>query len=159
MLERALKIDEKVYGPDHPNVAIRCQQPRLGPAGSGRAPGSQEVLREGSENRREGLRAGSSQCGHQMSTTSARSCRTWASCRKPGNAIERALKIDEKVYGPDHPNVASDVNNLGTVLQDLGELQEARKYFERALRICRQKLGEDHPTTKIIKRNLKLLDS
>ena len=37
-------------------------------------------------------------------------------------AYERALAIDEAVYGPDHPNVASRVNNLGGVLQDLGDL-------------------------------------
>lgn len=47
------------------------------------------------------------------------------------SAIARALKIDKAVYGPDHPNVARDVNNLGSVLQALGELQEARKCFER----------------------------
>jgi tetratricopeptide (TPR) repeat protein len=49
--------------------------------------------------------------------------------------FERASKIDEKVYGPDHPDVANDVNNLGLVLKDLGDLQEARECFERALKI------------------------
>ena len=31
-------------------------------------------------------------------------------------ANERALKIDETTFGPDHPNVATDLNNLGLVL-------------------------------------------
>ena len=31
-------------------------------------------------------------------------------------AFERALAIDEKSFGPDHPEVATDVNNLGVVL-------------------------------------------
>ena len=35
-------------------------------------------------------------------------------------AYERALKIDEAAFGPDHPDVAIDVNNLGSVLKDLG---------------------------------------
>ena len=35
-------------------------------------------------------------------------------------AFERALAIDEKTFGPDHPDVATDVNNLGMVLQDPG---------------------------------------
>ena len=39
---------------------------------------------------------------------------------------ERALTIDENVYGPYHPNVAIDVNNLGSVLKDLGDLQGAK---------------------------------
>jgi tetratricopeptide (TPR) repeat protein len=54
--------------------------------------------------------------------------------------------------------VAIRVNNLGLVLQDLGELQEARKCFERALKILQAKLGEDHPNTKIVANNLKSLD-
>ena len=36
---------------------------------------------------------------------------------------------------PDHPDVAIDVNNLGSVLRALGGLAGARKAFERALRI------------------------
>ncbi|HUV37094.1 MAG TPA: FxSxx-COOH system tetratricopeptide repeat protein, partial [Patescibacteria group bacterium] len=47
--------------------------------------------------------------------------------------LERALAIDEKIYGPDHPEVATDVNNLGGVLQDQGDLAGAREHFERAL--------------------------
>ena len=37
--------------------------------------------------------------------------------------FERALAIGEKAYGPGHPNVATMVNNLGSVLQDLGDLR------------------------------------
>ena len=59
--------------------------------------------------------------------------------------LERALKIDEQVYGPDHPDVARDVNSLGGVLQDQGEFQEARKCYERALKIDEQVYGPDHP--------------
>lgn len=42
-------------------------------------------------------------------------------------ALQKALKIDEQVYGPDHPTVAIRVNNLGLVLRDLGDFQEAKK--------------------------------
>jgi len=37
--------------------------------------------------------------------------------------FERALAIGEKAYGPDHRMVARDVNNLGSVLRDLGDLR------------------------------------
>ena len=30
---------------------------------------------------------------------------------------QRALTINEKVYGPDHPNVAIDANNIGRFLR------------------------------------------
>ena len=52
--------------------------------------------------------------------------------------LERALKIDEAAFGPDHPNVAIDVNNLGGVMQDLGDLAGARVMYERALEIKRK---------------------
>ncbi len=68
--------------------------------------------------------------------------------------FERALKIDEQVYGKDHPSVAIRVNNLGLVLHDKGELQKARKCFERAQNIFRDRLGEDHPSTRIVAGNL-----
>jgi len=62
-------------------------------------------------------------------------------------AYERALAICEAVFGPDHPNVATVINNLGQVLGDLGDLEGAREAHERALDIREQKLGENHPDT------------
>jgi tetratricopeptide (TPR) repeat protein len=81
-----------------------------------------------------------------------------AEYKRAKKLYERALKIDEKVYGPDHPTVATMANNLGGVLNDLGELQEARKLYERALKIRREKLGEDHPATKRSAKNLNAID-
>ncbi|MEA3301793.1 MAG: FxSxx-COOH system tetratricopeptide repeat protein, partial [Pseudomonadota bacterium] len=40
--------------------------------------------------------------------------------------FERALSLAEEAYGPDHPEVATIVNNLGSVLQALGDLQGAK---------------------------------
>jgi tetratricopeptide (TPR) repeat protein len=71
--------------------------------------------------------------------------------------FERALKIDEEAYGPDHPEVATDVNNLGGVLQDLDDLKGAKEHYERALAIFRKSLGEDHPSTATVRNNLELL--
>ena len=71
--------------------------------------------------------------------------------------FERALGIGEAVYGPDHPNVATFVNNLGTVLRELGDLKGARECYERALGICRRVYGEKHPKTQLVLRNLKAL--
>ena len=69
-------------------------------------------------------------------------------------SLMRALSIDEKVFGPDHPNVAIDVNNLGGVLQALGELQESRECLERALKIDEKVHGPDHPRVAIRVSNL-----
>jgi len=70
------------------------------------------------------------------------------------SAYERALEIDEKVYGPDHPEVATMVNNLGGVLRALGDLAGAKKSYERALEIADKAYGSDHPTVAIRVNNL-----
>ncbi|MFZ5909788.1 MAG: tetratricopeptide repeat protein [Chloroflexota bacterium] len=72
-------------------------------------------------------------------------------------AYERALRIAETAFGPDHPNVARNVNNLGLVLQDLGDLAGARACFERALRIAETAFGPDHPTVATDVNNLGLV--
>jgi tetratricopeptide (TPR) repeat protein len=50
---------------------------------------------------------------------------------------ERALAIREQVLGPDHPDTAHSLNNLGYLLQAQGDLAGAKPYYERALQIFR----------------------
>ena len=40
--------------------------------------------------------------------------------------------------------------NLGLVLQDLDEMQEARICLENVLKIFRERIGEDHQGTKAV---------
>src|SRR5438094_320413 len=68
--------------------------------------------------------------------------------------FERALAIDEKALGPDHPTTAPSLNNLAYLLQAQGDLAAARPLFERALAICEKALGPDHPDTVTVRRNL-----
>ena len=65
--------------------------------------------------------------------------------------------IDEGVYGPEHPNVATMVNNLGGVLRAQGDLARARSCFQRALAIWEKSFGSDHPHTAIARDNLAAL--
>lgn len=60
---------------------------------------------------------------------------------------ERALQIDEKVFGPDHPKVANRASNLGQILMDRGDLAGARRQMERALRIFQNTYGLEDPRT------------
>jgi Tfp pilus assembly protein PilF len=62
---------------------------------------------------------------------------------------ERALVIDELIYGQDHPETAASLNNLGMILNELGKLQEAKDYFERALALNVASYGPNHPKTAI----------
>ncbi|MDF2744436.1 MAG: ATP/GTP-binding protein [Actinomycetia bacterium] len=78
-------------------------------------------------------------------------CRVW---KGAGELYERALAIGEAALGPDHPTVATYRNNLGSVLQDLGDLEGARAQLERALTIGEAALGPDHPDVGIWRNNL-----
>jgi tetratricopeptide (TPR) repeat protein len=60
---------------------------------------------------------------------------------------ERALAIDEKVRGPEHPDTASRLNNLAALLKDQGDLAGARPLYERALAIREKVLSPEHPDT------------
>jgi len=58
---------------------------------------------------------------------------------------ERALAVWEGALGPDHPKVATALNNLGLVFHAKGRYEEARRHHLRALSIWEKALGPDHP--------------
>jgi tetratricopeptide (TPR) repeat protein len=146
--EHALAIDEAVFGPEHPNVAIRVNNlggvlRDLGDLGGARAAFERALAID------EAL------YGPDHPDVAIRANNLGLVLKDLGDlagaraALERALAIDEAVYGPDHPKVAIRVNNLGSVLKDLGDLAGARAAFERALAIREKALGPDHPDTAI----------
>ena len=55
------------------------------------------------------------------------------------------LAIDEKALGPEHPDVATDLNNLAALYQLLGRYEVAEPLYERALAIKEKTLGREHP--------------
>jgi hypothetical protein len=67
---------------------------------------------------------------------------------------ERALAIHERVDGPEHPDVATILTNLGKLLYNLGESSAARPLLERALAIRQKVLGPEHPDTVRSRENL-----
>jgi tetratricopeptide (TPR) repeat protein len=59
--------------------------------------------------------------------------------------LERALRLKEAAHGPDDPELATTLINLGNVLHQLGEPAAAREHLERALRLLEAAHGPDHP--------------
>ncbi len=66
----------------------------------------------------------------------------------------RALVIDEGNYGPNHPTVARDLNNLAGLLEATNRLGEAEPLYRRALAIAERSHGPDHPTVAIALNNV-----
>jgi tetratricopeptide (TPR) repeat protein len=61
------------------------------------------------------------------------------------------------VLGSEHPNTATSLNNLGSLLQVQGDLAGAKPYLERALAISEAVLGPQHPYIATGLNNLGLL--
>jgi len=53
-----------------------------------------------------------------------------------------------------HPDISSTINNLGVLLRDQGNYEEAINYYREALDIRRATLGEYHPNTAFSHLNL-----
>ncbi len=69
-------------------------------------------------------------------------------------ALKRAIAIAEKVYGPDHQEVAIPASNIGQILKDQGDLVGALQYTQRALAIDEKIYGPDHPNVAIRVNNI-----
>ena len=59
--------------------------------------------------------------------------------------VQQALAIYEKALGPDHPDVATAVNNLALLYDKQDRTAEAEPLYKRALAIDEKALGPDHP--------------
>lgn len=55
------------------------------------------------------------------------------------------LHIDSTTYGYNHPNVARNFNNIGTVLLAKGDHRGALSMFQNGLKIDESHFGRDHP--------------
>ena len=67
---------------------------------------------------------------------------------------KRALAIREKALGPDHPEVATSLSNLGTLYGSQGQYNQAEPLYRRALAIDEKALGPDHSDVAAILVNL-----
>lgn len=59
--------------------------------------------------------------------------------------MRRALSINESSHGPDHYEVAIDLNNLAVLLQATNRFAEAESLMRRALSIDKSSYGPEHP--------------
>ncbi len=58
---------------------------------------------------------------------------------------KRAIEIGEKTLGPEHPLLATYIDNLATVYEDQGKYSKAEPLYKRAIAIDEKALGPEHP--------------
>jgi len=56
--------------------------------------------------------------------------------QETGHLLEQVLKIQEKLLGPEHPDLAQTLNNLGVLRHTQGRHAEAEAFYLWALEIC-----------------------
>ena len=152
LLRRALAIDEKSYGSDHPEVATDLNNL----AGLLRPSEAEPLFRRALAIDEKSYGPDHPEVATDLNNLAVLLSQT----NRPSEAeplYRRALAIDEKSYGPDHPNVAIRLDNLALLLQGTNRLSEAEPLFGRALAIDEKRYGPDHPTTERIRTNLRSL--
>ena len=65
-----------------------------------------------------------------------------------------AMRLTERLYGPQHASVAEGANNLAEMYRMLGRFEEALQLYERALKITQITEGPDNILTAAILNNL-----
>ena len=61
--------------------------------------------------------------------------------------FQEALRVRQKVLGPEHPDTAQSFNNLAWLYRVMGEYDKAEPLYQEALRIRRKVLGPENPLT------------
>jgi len=67
---------------------------------------------------------------------------------------KKAMEVAEQNVGPDHPDVAIDLNNLAGLYRAQGHYAQAEPLYKRSLAIDEKALGPDHPDVAIDLNNL-----
>jgi len=74
----------------------------------------------------------------------------------PGAAalLRQAVELQTSTLGPEHPDLATTLNNLALMLERLGHVKEAGKCYRRAHAIAAAALGPDDPVVQVSRANL-----
>lgn len=62
-----------------------------------------------------------------------------------GPILERSLSLKRRVYGKNHPEVATGLHTLGVLYDTQGRYEEAESCFRQSLEIKEKIFGQDHP--------------
>lgn len=74
--------------------------------------------------------------------------------------MRQALEIDLAAFGEQHPNVATDLNNLANLLMGTNRVEEAEPLLRRSLDILDsfgRQTGHEHPHFAQVKANFRAL--
>jgi tetratricopeptide (TPR) repeat protein len=146
LIRRALAIDEKALGPEHPATAMNLENLAELLEDKGDYAGAEPLLRQVLAIREKVL-------GPDHPDTASILDNLGGLMEDKGDyaaaepLYRQALAIREKVLGPEHPDTATSLDNLGGLLEVKGDYAEAEPLYRQALAIREKVLGPEHPDT------------
>jgi tetratricopeptide (TPR) repeat protein len=153
---RALAVDERTVGPRHRDVARDLNNIAILLRDEGKEADAEPLQRRAitilEDLQRENPGRSSSDLATALNNFAAGLPRDRAA--EAESLYRRALELNEKELGAEHPNVAVDLNNLAEALRLSGKSEEAEALFRRALRIDERVLGPQNPTVATVLNNL-----
>jgi tetratricopeptide (TPR) repeat protein len=153
LLEFAVRLDEKDYGPDDPITSIKYGNLANVLRALGEYENSitthEKTIRINEKNF--GLEDTRTAIAYSNLATVLLDVQEFDRAR---SLLEKAIKINEKDYGPDHAITAIAYSNLALALSGLGEYQDARSLLEKAVQSDETNFGADHPSTALKYNNL-----
>ncbi len=66
----------------------------------------------------------------------------------------QSLRLAEQIYGKNHINTATSLNNLALIYKYQGRYSEAELLFKRALKIKEKAMGSNHKSVALVSNNL-----
>jgi tetratricopeptide (TPR) repeat protein len=146
LLEKALAVAERVFGPEHLDTAESLSALGLVLRAQGDLSGARLLYERALAICEKALGPAHPDTAPKLNNL-AFVLHAQGDRVGPLPLFQRALAIREKALGPEHPDTAVSLNNLAFVLRAKGDLAGARPLYERALAIREKALGSEHPDT------------
>jgi tetratricopeptide (TPR) repeat protein len=144
LMNRALAIDEKAFGKDHPNVATGLNNLALLYLAANRLPEAEPLMKRALAVDEKAFGKDHPNVARDLNNL-AQLYQATNRQAKAESLMKRVVEICEKVYGKDHPNIATALNNLAQLCLAANRMTETESLMERALGIDEKTLGTDHP--------------
>jgi tetratricopeptide (TPR) repeat protein len=131
LAQRALELEEKAWGPDHPNVATALNNLASLYRYSGQPAVAESLYRRALDIDERAFGPAHAQVARDLSNLAS----LYYSQKRYADAkplYQWALATDEKALGPDHPDVATDLNNLAALYESQNRHGDAQPLRERA---------------------------
>lgn len=156
LMRQALAINEQIYEPEHPSVAIRLNNLAALLLATNRGAEAEQLMRRALSIDEQSYGPAHPSVAIRLNNL-AQVLSNTDRLEEAELFLKRSLLICEQSYGTDHPQVAIHLNNLGCWLSKMNRVNEAEPLLRRALLIDEQSFGVEHPVVALRLNNLALL--